>query len=69
MSAFDRIIGYDSVKKEVDSFDVLWDEDKNCHCFNDKKLRLDEPWSTEDEIFAFDTGLFASFDSCVDSSD
>ena len=69
MSAFDRIIGYDSVKKEVDSFDVLWDEDKNCHCFNDKKLRPSAPWSTEDEIFAFDIGLFASFDSCVDSSD
>lgn len=55
--------------EEVDSFDVLWDEDEGCHRFNGKNLRLDEPWVTEEEIFAFDTGLFASFNSYVDGSD
>ena len=55
--------------EEVDSFDVIWDDDEGCHRYKNKKLRLDEPWVTEEEIFAFDTSLFASFDSIVDGSD
>ena len=54
---------------ECSSFDVLYSEDEGAHCWQGKKLALDEPWLPVEEIFNFDVSAFKSFDSWTDSSD
>ena len=55
-----------------DSLDLFWGENMGGHYLNGKRLSLDEPWATAEEIFNPDTLTmddFKSFDSRVDGSD
>lgn len=54
---------------DTDSFDLFWDEELNGHYLDGKQLSLDCKWADADEVFAFDTSKFKSFESYTDGSD
>ena len=60
---------YDIGDDTCSSFELFWDEEKNGHYLNGKRLSLDEPWLPKEEIFSFDVSAFKSFKEWTDSSD
>jgi hypothetical protein len=46
----------------ISSYDLFYDKEKKGHYLNGKRLNLDEPWLSENEVFCFDISAFGSFE-------
>ena len=65
--AYFELSGFDD---EVDSYELFYDDELECHVVNGKPLSLDaEPWLPVEDIFNFDVSAFKSFETWTDTSD
>ena len=64
---FDRMtLDFTVNENTCDSIDLFSNAEGGYHYIEGKRLCLDEPWLSKEDIFAFDISLFKCFDTCVE---
>ena len=48
-------------EEAIESLEVFWDDEKNCHGWKGKVLDWDNSWPSIEELFNFDISAFKSF--------